>query len=718
MIDMIIQVIATPLGWLLKGCVSLLGSYGAAIIAFTFLTKVILFPLNMWLQKNSIKMVRIHPRLNEIKAEFAGDKNRISDMELQLYKQEHYKPLAAILPMLIQVPIILGLISVVYNPLQHILRLDGNLISAFLDLAKQLLKTDELGSGAQISVMKLICDSQYTPVFATIRVPGVDTAAAIESVLALNMSFLGLDLTATPTLFASGRLSCIPWLSGASAFFLSWCQNRINVLQKEANWLGRWGMAIFLTLFSLYFATLVPAAVGIYWIFGNGLAVLVLVIVNMIYPPKKYIDYAALELSKKHLAEANRILAASALTKEDMQRSKLDYRRFVKASEPKNIVFYSEKSGYFKYFHRLLEGLLSKSGYKIHYITSDPHDAIFLLNNDRIIPYFIDSNRLISLFMLIDADVMVTSLPDLQTFHLKRSYMRPDMEYIYVHHGIISGLNVLREHALDAYDTVFCGERNQKKELEEYLEKNNMPPKNIIECGCGVIEDMYEQHVSMAPEPHKGKRVLIAPSWQADNILESCLGTVLELLCDGNNDIIIRPHPQYIRRNAARLEEIKLAAGKYLGDKCRFQMDFSSNETVYTTDILVTDWSTIAFEYAFSTECPVVFIHTAEKVVNERADRVKSGEQLDITLRNIIGRDIMPEDLPTALIRVVDEMFDNSEKYRQIIRDTRDKYIYHFGHSGEIGAEYIISRLRIIENSRRQQESISEDGTDNTNFSA
>ena len=39
------------------------------------------------------------------------------------YKKERYSPLKGMLPLLVQIPIILGLINVIYNPLQHILRL-------------------------------------------------------------------------------------------------------------------------------------------------------------------------------------------------------------------------------------------------------------------------------------------------------------------------------------------------------------------------------------------------------------------------------------------------------------------------------------------------------------------------------------------------------------------------------------------------------------------
>ena len=62
--DTIVYYICIPLGWLMKVCWQLLGNYGLAIIFFTLLTKVVLLPVSIWIQKNSILMVKIQPEVN------------------------------------------------------------------------------------------------------------------------------------------------------------------------------------------------------------------------------------------------------------------------------------------------------------------------------------------------------------------------------------------------------------------------------------------------------------------------------------------------------------------------------------------------------------------------------------------------------------------------------------------------------------------------------
>ena len=60
--------IGTPLGWIMYLCYRLVRDYGIAILLFTFLSKILLMPLSVVVQKNSIKMIRLQPEINRITA--------------------------------------------------------------------------------------------------------------------------------------------------------------------------------------------------------------------------------------------------------------------------------------------------------------------------------------------------------------------------------------------------------------------------------------------------------------------------------------------------------------------------------------------------------------------------------------------------------------------------------------------------------------------------
>ena len=68
----------------------------------------------------------------------------------------------------------------------------------------------------------------------------------------------------------------------------------------------------------------------------------------------------------------------------------------------------------------------------------------------------IGENRLIVLMMKLEADLCVMTTPDLENFQLKRSYVKKDIEYIYVPHDVNSVNLAFRKEALDHFDTIFA----------------------------------------------------------------------------------------------------------------------------------------------------------------------------------------------------------------------------------------------------------------------
>ena len=73
--------IALPLGFVMEWCNGFIQNYGISIIVFTLITKIIILPLSVWVQTNSIKMVKMQPDINRIKIkETKINKPRILDI--------------------------------------------------------------------------------------------------------------------------------------------------------------------------------------------------------------------------------------------------------------------------------------------------------------------------------------------------------------------------------------------------------------------------------------------------------------------------------------------------------------------------------------------------------------------------------------------------------------------------------------------------------------
>ena len=689
--------IGTPLGWVMYLCYRLVRDYGIAILLFTFFSKIILMPLSIVVQKNSIKMIRLQPAINRITATHYGDKDAITDETMVLYKQERYSPLLGMVPMLIQILLVLGLIQVIYNPMQHLLRISPDICRQLVDAATQLAGVEHLGSGAQLKAMKMIADTANQEYFLGLNLPGADMEAIIAQTRTVDMHFLGIELGTVPKLTQMfSLLGLVPVFSCLSTFALCWAQNRDNVLQREQSFWSQWGVSLFTVAFSTYFTFLVPAGVGIYWIVSNIFAIGNLYLMNLLYPPKKFIDYEALEESKRDLQE---IRAREAVQKKKLepykQKEKADYDRFLKGKNPKRLVFYSEGGGFYKYFRGMIEYVLRNSDATIHYITSDPEDPVFSMGEPRLVGYYIGEMKLITLMMKMDADMVVMTMPDLETYHIKRSLVRKDIEYIYTDHGVSSDNLTLRTHALDHFDTLFCVGPHQMEEARAIEKLYGLKPRRCVKVGYGLLDEMTEAWERAEHTVNEKKTILIGPSWQQDNILDSCIDTLVEQFSRLDCRIIIRPHPQYVRLYGDRMEALIQRYQSRISDDFVIQTDFSSTDTVYNADLLVTDWSNVGYEFALSTLKPVLYINTPMKVMNPEYDRIDV-VPFDIRIRAQLGGELELDGLNQAAAAAA-ELLAHPEKYRDIIQSVKKREIYNLGRGAEAAGRYLVRRIADIE---------------------
>lgn len=673
----IIFAISGFFGIVMKWCYLAVRSYGLSIIVFTVFTKLVLFPISLITQKNSIKMAQMRPELDALKTKYVDDKDKYADEQLALYKRMKYHPLLDMIPLLCQIVIVLGLVGVMYRPLTYILGVGSHEISVMKDWLDSLGITN-LGDSYQLEIIRKIQTGDSS-------IAGV-MQSTIDSVNGFDMHFMGLNLSERPSLHSNYILLIIPFLSGVSAWLMCVVQNRINVLQLYAGRLNKIGMTVFMIAFSTYFAFLVPSGVGVYWICGNLFAIPSMYLTNLVIPPKKYIDM-----------DYVRIVNETAKQKEKYQRQygriERKYYKQFEHTEGKRLVFYSEGKGFYKYYAPIIDYLIEKSEYIIDYVTSDPEDPILDDSTGRIRPYYVAQDKyLIPLFMKLDCDICVMTMPDLEKYHIKRSKVRDDIEYIYVFHGMGSSALTLRKGALDNYDTLFCVGEDSVIEIRQMEELYGTRRKTLVETGYVLLDQMITEYNE--DKSNNDKTVLIAPSWQPDNIIDVCIEKMLDILADTKYKVVVRPHPQQVRHEKQRFEEM---VEKYkIYENIEIQTDFSSNFTVMNADLIITDWSDIAFEYAFTTLKPVLFIDTPMKVMNSDYDKIEI-KPINIALRNVIGESLAVEDIG-ELNAVISRLIADRDKYHDIIKKTRAEHIFNIGKSKILSGKYIMKVLHFREN--------------------
>lgn len=685
------KIIAIPLGYVMYFCYDLLHNYVLAIILFTFITKIILMPVSIWVHKNGIKIVKLAPELNRIKVRYFGDGDHIADETQKLYKQEKYNPLANLIPLFLQIALLIGLIQVIYNPLTHLFHMDSALAQALTEQVCVVTGANPESGSLQLQAVSAIQSGAYSSEF--LAIPGMGEEL-LEQINGLNLNIFGLNLGKTPAV-DGGLLIMVPLLAALAAYVLCVCQDKMNPLQAEQGKAGKLGTMAASVGISLFLGFFVPAGIGFYWIWSNLFTILQQFVLNAIISPKKYIDYEALEKSKQDLSALENLGEKRKWYQRDpnAKREKTDYKKFFSVAN-KHVVFYSEGSGFYKYFQNVIEYLLEHSNLTIHYITRDPDDQIFRIaeREKRIRPYYIGEKKLITLMMKMDADIVIMTMPDLENYHIKRSYVKQDVEYIYMFHWCTSTHMVIREKALDHYDTIFCPGPHQVEEIRCTEKMYQLPAKNLVETSYGVIENLVHAYEKMEKKEDTRPQILIAPSYQADNIMDSCIDVLLDQLLPKQYRLIVRPHPQYIRRAPQKIEAFRQKYQKELGNNLfEFQTDFSSGNTVYQSDVVITDWSTISYEFSLTTMKPTLFINTPMKVVNPHYTEYPM-EPLDISLRNQIGRSLEVAEANKAG-EIIEEMLMNADIYYERIHEIRYELMPKFGKSAEIGGKYILGQL-------------------------
>lgn len=357
----------------------------------------------------------------------------------------------------------------------------------------------------------------------------------------------------------------------------------------------------------------------------------------------------------------------------------------------RDIVFYAEDASSYGYFEGLIDFLTHNEDLKVCYVTSDASDPVFTCNRKNFRPFYI--NSLLAFFTVtLDSRLLLMTMPDLHHFHIKRS--ERGAHHVYLFHNMGSSFPVIRYGALFHYDTIFCSGPHHAEEVRRQEEIYDIPAKNLVKFGYYRLEKIYEAYKKYKSADRKTAsryraRILIGPSWGPNSILDLCGLELIRLLLRADYEVIVRPHPMTKRKNPRLLGALSKGFGSF--GNYKLEENTGSVESVYDSDLLISDWSGFTFEYAFGTERPVLFIDVPQKIVNPRYGEVGI-TPMDVGIRNRIGSVLGLHELKQADVAITN-LLNNKKKYVSDIVKARNESVYNFGSSSSAGAEFICNFL-------------------------
>ena len=375
-------------------------------------------------------------------------------------------------------------------------------------------------------------------------------------------------------------------------------------------------------------------------------------------------------------------------------------RRFRSLSaKERSITFYAEGPADWPHLSPVIEELTGPLGQHVLYVTSDHKDPVLKHPREGITPFCVGTGIFLTAFFQgLKCRLVVMTLPDLNTFHLKRSFH--PVHYVYIFHSINSTHMVYRRGAFDAYDSILCVGPHHVSEIRKTEQVYGLKPKRLVEHGYGRLDTILKRVQSLPPfRPSEGpsKRVVMAPSWGVGSSIEQPYGLdLVMLLLAAGHQTTLRLHPMTVRHRPDLVRQIRQ---RFEGDGMfRLELDMKAQDSLQQADVMISDWSGAATEFAFGLERPVVYIDTPRKINNPEYAKIQA-PPLEDHIRREIGQVVPPDNLQETLT-AIQQLCSDPGAYRHALRQARDRWIFNVGSSGRAGALCIAETLEEIQRQR------------------
>ena len=283
--------ITRPMGFIIEHIYNLVSNYGLAIIIFTILIKLILIPLNIHSQKAMKKQQKIQPLMAELQKKYANDQEKLQREMMKIYKENNISMTGGCLPMLIQMPILIGLYQVIQKPLSYLAGVDwanASVINEVIRLKDAMVNLGyNIGNLANATMEQLANNSQIQ-LSKWAGIVGTQ-GTALEGVSGgvhpwvLNFNFLGHIMALDFSNMSVILLLLIPVLAViASVISMKVTQAQTGQNQNTEGQAAQMtkSMNLMMPVMTAFFTVTLPAGLGLYWIISSVVQILQQLILN------------------------------------------------------------------------------------------------------------------------------------------------------------------------------------------------------------------------------------------------------------------------------------------------------------------------------------------------------------------------------------------------------------------------------------------------------
>lgn len=271
-------------------------------------------------------------------------------------------------------------------------------------------------------------------------------------------------------------------------------------------------------------------------------------------------------------------------------------------------VIFSDSKRYWNVFKPVCDEFENRK-IDVQYWTMSEDDPAFSEKYNHVKTLFIgEGNKAFSKLNIMNAGVVLATTPGLDVLQWKRS---PNVgKYVHILHQP-GDTTFYRMFGLDHYDAVLISGEYEERQLREIEKLRGIPRRDTCLTGITYLDTMKARYEALKKDTKDSgkssgtKTVLLAPTWGETAILSRFGERIISALVNTGYNIIIRPHPQSFESEKDLMNSLMSKFPE--SDKMHWNRDNDNFDVLSRSDIMITDFSGVMFDYALIFDRPFIY---------------------------------------------------------------------------------------------------------------
>lgn len=271
-------------------------------------------------------------------------------------------------------------------------------------------------------------------------------------------------------------------------------------------------------------------------------------------------------------------------------------------------VIFSDSKRYWNVFKPVCDEFENRK-IDVQYWTMSEDDPALSEKYNHVKTLFIgEGNKAFSKLNIMNAGVVLATTPGLDVLQWKRS---PNVgKYVHILHQP-GDTTFYRMFGLDHYDAVLISGEYEERQLREIEKLRGIPRRDTCLTGITYLDTMKARYEALKKDTKDSgnssgtKTVLLAPTWGETAILSRFGERIISALVNTGYNIIIRPHPQSFESEKDLMNSLMSKFPE--SDKMHWNRDNDNFDVLSRSDIMITDFSGVMFDYALIFDRPFIY---------------------------------------------------------------------------------------------------------------